>query len=359
MRLILREENRPMDARAPITPAAAARLVEAGWRVSVERSAARTFSDGEYGEAGCQLTDPMSWAGADADTLVLGVGPLPSDPVSLRASFAHFSRLYSEPADWRDQMARFQHGGGRLFDLDALTDAEGKKLSGCGMIAGWLGAAIGLGRLLGRQLREPGPEQGLVPFDSPEDILELLAPMTKRADLVSAAILGPYGHAGGGAAELLREMGAAVSLWGRDATEKLQTNRSLRDELFRHDMLVNCAAPRGPGFFLAAQNDLTARGCRLKMIVDVSCDPTSPWNPLSVYSEPMDWEAPISALGMNGRGGLVEMSALADLPALLPRSSSEQLSDQLLGLLLDYPDGEAWRRSAAAFDAALSRAAGA
>ncbi len=357
MRLILRRENRERDKRAPLTPAAAARLVEAGWRVYVERSASRIFSDGEYGAAGCQLTDPLSWVNAGSDDLVLGVGPLPDNPETLSATFAHSSRLFSEPAGWRDQMARFQHGGGRLYDIGAFKDADGRKLAGNGRMAGWLGAAIGLGRFLGRRLREPGPEQGLVPFDGHDELMDLLRPLAQRADPVSVAIIGGNGLAGAGAADLLGDLDVALSLWDRDATKDLATDRDLRDELFGHDMLINCAAPTGPDLLLASQEDLSSRACRIQMIVDVSCDPESPWNPLPVYAEPTNWDAPIRALGMNGRGGLVEIAALDDLPALLPRESSAEMSDQLVGLLLDYPVGGPWRQAAAMFDAALSRSA--
>ncbi len=357
MRLILREEDRPNDARAPLTPADAAQLVEADWRVLVERSSARVFSDGEYGEAGCQLTEPGSWAEAGSDSLVLGVGPLPDAPDALRANYVHISRLLDEPDGWRDQMARFQRGKGRLFDIDALTDAKGRKLAGCGALAGWLGAAIGLGRLLGRRLKRPGPEQGLIPFDARNDVVELLEPMAERGERVSAAIVGADGRAGRAAAALLTRMGVSVSLWGRGETEDLPTNRNRRDALLGHDMLVNCAAPSGPGLILASLEHLAARACHLQVIVDIACAPTSPRSPLPVYLEPTTWESPIRALGMNGRGGLIEIAALDDLPALLPRESSLELSDQLVELLLDFPGGGPWRRAAAAFDSALARSA--
>jgi len=357
MRLILRHEVGKKDARAPLSPADAARLVDAGWRITVERSAARIFSDGAYGEAGCQLAEPGSWVEAGPAALVLGVGPLPESPDVLSASYAHASRLLEEPDGWRDEAARFRRGGGRFYDIEALTDGKGAKLAGCGALAGWLGAGIGLGRLLARRLKQPGPEQGLIPFERRADILELLEPMARKGERVSAAVVGSNGRAGRAAAALLNQMGASVSLWGRRETADLATNRDRRDALLGHDMLVNCVAPAAPGLTLATLEELGVRACRLQMIVDVSCAPTSAWNPLPVYLAPMTWDSPIRALGLNGRGGLLEMTALHDLPALLPHDSSLELSDQLVELLLDFPRGQPWRRAAAAFDAAVARPA--
>ncbi len=359
MRLLLRKEVSPTDVRAPIAPAATARLVEAGWRVSVERNVARVFGDGEYGAAGCQLVEPESWTDSDPGTLVLGLGPLPGEPDRLGASYAHFSRLYSEPTGWRDEMRRFQRGGGRLYDLDSLTGKDGRKLVGLGRLAGWLGAAIGMGRLLGRQQRKPGPEQGLIPFESRDDLLELLSPLSRRAGHVSAVIVGANGDAGQGAVALMNQLGVTATLWDRAQTAEMAKYRRLRDALLGHDLLINCASPSETGANLVSLEDLGSRACRLRLVVDVTCDPDSPRNLLPIYTSPTEWETPIRALGMNGRGGLVEMAALENLTALLPRECSLACSDRLVTQLLNYPDGEPWRKASDAFDTALARAAGA
>lgn len=357
MRLLLREEDKASDARAPLSPAAAAQLVEAGWRVQVERSE-RVFSDGEFGEAGCQLVEPGSWMEAGSDTLVLGVGPLPETPDRLKARYAHFSRLYAEPSGWQDELTRFRAGGGRLYDFDALTDEAGRKLVSLGWLAGWLGAAVGFGRLMGRRLRQPGPEQGLAPFDNRQDVLELLTPMADRGERVSAAVIGANGRAGQGATALLNQLGVSTSMWGPAETAALESDPDRRDALLGHDMLINCAEPSGLGAALTTLEHLSRRACRLQMIVDVACMPSSPRNLLPIYLQPTSWEAPIQALGMNGRGGLIEMAALPDLPALMPRESSLNLSDQLAKLLPSFPDGVPWRKAEAAFDDALDRAGG-
>ncbi len=52
----------------------------------------------------------------------------------------------------------------------------------------------------------------------------------------------------------------------------------------------------------------------------------------------------------------MELTAIDNLPSLLPREASEDFSSQMVKALLTYPDGEEWVAASAVFDSTSARA---
>jgi len=77
---------------------------------------------------------------------------------------------------------------------------------------------------------------------------------------------------------------------------------------------------------------------------------------LPIYDEPSAWERPFFNLGKNGIREELELTAIDNLPSLLPREASEDFSAQMVKSLLRYPDGEEWQNALKVFDAAIERA---
>ena len=335
MKFILRDEARTTERRTPITPDDAQKLIQSGFEIAVERSEKRIFSDAEYAAAGCNLVARLSWQNAGGAT-VLGLKELPEAPVQLTSPFIHFAHIYKGQTNWRKELARFTNGGGCLYDLEYLT-INNRRTAAFGYWAGWMGAALAAWRQLGG-----GPRGGVKSFESRvevEDILRNLVNHPRRA-----IIIGAKGRSGQGALEALELAGYKVTQWDIEETRNLD-----HAALLEHDLLVNCVLMTGPGLRLLGSDDL-GKG-RLKMISDVSCDPFSDFNPLPIYAAPTTWDAPFIALA-NG----VELTAIDNLPSLLPRESSIDFSAQLLKSLLHYPDGSEWQAARACFDAAQARA---
>ena len=347
MRLLLRAEARGTERRTPLTPKDAATLVAAGASVSVERSERRIFGDTAYGEAGCRLVASGSWADAPENTLILGVKELPEQPDILGGCHAHFAHLYKDQRGWQHELKRFHRGGGTLYDLEYLTGANGTRVAAFGYWAGWLGAALGL---RGWFLRARG--RSAMPVDSGESqAIFLDGTMALRGDtgLPRAIVIGAKGRSGQGACDLFEAVGIPVTRWDKEETRDLD-----RAALLDHDLLVNCVLLHGPGLVLATPDVLNAPSTRLGVISDVACDPLSDFNPLPLYDAPTAWDAPF--LHLEGRRD-IWLTAIDNLPSLLPREASEDFSAQLLPVLRAYPDGIAWLRSKAAFEAASSRLA--
>jgi hypothetical protein len=75
--LWLRAETKLNERRTPLIPVHAGILVRNGYRVCVEASEDRIFSDSAYREQGCILVEKGSWRFANRDTLILGLKELP------------------------------------------------------------------------------------------------------------------------------------------------------------------------------------------------------------------------------------------------------------------------------------------
>ena len=150
-------------------------------------------------------------------------------------------------------------------------------------------------------------------------------------------IIGAKGRCGSGAAELCRELGIETTLW--DLEETAQGGPF--PEILEHDIFLNCVFVRSATPPFLTQKFL-AEARRLSVIVDVSCDPFADYNPLPLYDQCTKFLRP--ALRLMDEPAL-DLIAIDHLPSMLPEESSEDFSSQLLGALMELPDGKVWQRA--------------
>lgn len=342
MKFILRDEARATERRTPITPDDAKTFLAAGFELTVERSEKRIFPDTEYAAAGCDLVEAGSWLTA-TDTTILGLKELPEQPAQLPNPMIHFSHSYKDQTGWQHELARFTNGGGHLLDIEYLT-INNRRTAAFGYWAGWMGAALAAWRQLAAELGEKGPEQGVSSFENRSEVEAILSDLSTRSNNnKTAVIIGARGRSGSGAAEALMLAGYSITPWDIEETRNLD-----RQALMAHDLLVNCVLMTGPGLQLL-NKDTVGHG-NLKMISDVSCDPFSDFNPLPIYDAPTTWRQPFSDIG-NG----VELTAIDNLPSMLPREASTDFSSQLINSLMAYPNGPEWVAARTSFDAAVKK----
>lgn len=76
--LHLRSElGKALEHRSALTPATTKKLVEAGYRINVERSPQRIFDDEDFEKAGATLVEENTWRNAPKDTIIIGLKELP------------------------------------------------------------------------------------------------------------------------------------------------------------------------------------------------------------------------------------------------------------------------------------------
>jgi saccharopine dehydrogenase (NAD+, L-lysine-forming) len=340
--LWVRAEQRPNEERVGLTPDGAATLVQSGIRVTVERSSVRAIPLDGYVAAGCAIADENLWPHAPADAIIFGLKELPEDGTPLTHRHIMFGHAYKGQPAGKVLLQRFKAGGGVLYDLEYLVGEDGRRVAAFGYWAGYAGAAVSLKCWAAQQRgRIAGPVQKVTSKEA------LLAQLGRELDgLVRprAIIIGALGRVGTGAADLCTAMGVAVTKWDMAET----ASGGPFPEVLQHDIFLNCILARpGCPVFVPASAMTDQR--KLTVIGDIACDPTSDFSPIKVYDRATDWDAP--ALRVHDNPPL-DVTAIDNLPSLMPVESSQDYAAQLLPSLLTLTalDQGVWGRAKTEFD---------
>ena len=346
--LWVRAEQRDNEARVGLTPEGAAKLMAAGLQVTVEDSDSRCIPTDRYRAAGAQLAPAGAWPEAPDDAIIFGLKELPEDGTPLPHRHIMFGHAYKGQPAGQTLLRRFQAGGGTRFDLEYLVDASDRRGAAFGYWAGYAGAAVALKCWAAQQGDALAGAVGSYPSANhmlAELQTELVATGTHRP---TALIIGALGRVGSGAADLCTAMGVPTTRWDMAET----AHGGPFPEVLAHDIFFNCilARPGTPVFVPASA--LHARR-RLSVIGDIACDPDSDFSPIKVYDHTTTWQSP--ALRVHDTPPL-DVTAIDNLPSMLPVESSEDYAEQLLPSLLTLPqltDG-VWARAKASYDQACA-----
>lgn len=340
-RLWVRHEVRGTERRTPIVPADARLLVDCGVPVTVEGSPQRVFPISDYAAAGCRIAEPGSWVDAPDDEFIVGLKELPDTPAALRHRHVFFGHAYKGQRGARQLLQRFTAGGGTLFDLEYLVDARGHRLVAFGYWAGYIGAALAVLHPRG-QLSSP-----LQPLA--RESLDAALAQSSGAVPPRVLVIGAFGRCGRGAQAALATAGITATCWGLDETAELD-----RANLLEHDILVNAVLVTTPAPPFLTSEGLQDPGRRVTVISDVTCDVTSACNMLPINDRTTSWSAPVRRLC--GGPPPLDIIAIDNLPALLPREASIAFSADLLPHLPSLAASAPWRRCRQTFHLELARA---
>ena len=337
--LWIRAEQRPNEQRVGVTPAGVQALLEAGFRVTLEQDPTRAIQTEAY--AGVQLASNGNWQTAPQAAIIMGLKELPDDGTPLRHRHIMFGHAYKGQPDGQRLLARFKAGGGTLYDLEYLTNEAGRRVAAFGYWAGYAGAAVAIKSWAAAQ---SGAQSGHVhAFASAAG---LKAHVT--ADLGQARpkiiIIGANGRVGNGAADFCTALGASLTCWDVKET----AHGGPYPEILAHDIFLNCIiANQGTPVFVPASAKTAAR--RLMVIGDIACDPDSTYSPIKVYESTTTWQQP--ALRVHNTP-ILDVTAIDNLPSILPCDSSEDFAAQLLPSLLSLQDIESgvWGKARCIFD---------
>ncbi|MBK5946523.1 saccharopine dehydrogenase [Rhodobacter veldkampii DSM 11550] len=340
--LWVRAEQRPNEERVGLTPEGAAALIAAGLRVTVEESSVREIAIAGYRDAGCTIAPENTWPEAPRDAIIFGLKELPEDGTALPHRHIMFGHAFKGQPAGQVLLRRFRAGGGTLYDLEYLVDEAGRRVAAFGYWAGYAGAAVALkcwaaqarGGLAGPVAKYPGRAA----------LLADLAADLGQGARPRAIVIGALGRVGTGAVDLCAAMGVPVTRWDMAET----AHGGPFPEVLAHDIFLNCILARpGCPVFVPASARVAPRA--LRVIGDIACDPTSDFSPIKVYDRATDWAAPALRVA---EAPPLDVTAIDNLPSLLPRESSEDYAAQLLPALLALGDPGAgvWGRAKAEFD---------
>lgn len=305
--LILRTETNPKEHRTPLIPQHIKSL-ESHFRIYVESSSTRCYTDEEYKKAGATIVEPNYWL-TSPHAYVIGLKELPFSALPLQTHM-HFSHCFNQQQGYLDVLKKLE----KCTFIDYETMAlQGKRVISFCKQSGKIGCYLALMTYYNQcnQLSD------LPPFHEAtyQDILSRGNWKSPRVLLIG------YGTVGHACKEVLDRFGIECTIW----TSK---DKKCRDTILQHDILLNAIRikPDHRDVFLLP-SDLNLPNKALRVICDMSCDKGHPKNPLPIYSE---WTNPITRLRSDPP---LDLIAINNLPSLEPFVSSNTFSSILKNYL--------------------------
>ena len=353
--LWLRAESKGLEARSALTPGQVSELVAAGFEVVVERSAQRAISDKGFANSGCQMSETGSWVDAPAHAWVLGLKELPDDGSPLSHRHIYFAHAFKGQPGWQDVLRRFKSGGGELFDLEYLNDANGRRVAAFGYWAGYTGCAVGLKTWAGIELGYAPVLPAISPYPGRNALLDELKELLGNAIQACGhkpriMVIGALGRVGAGASKLAEQLDLEVTAWDMAET----AGGGPFPEILEHEVFVNCVLVQQKIPPFIDRKSLERADRKLSVICDVSCDP-GPLNPIPLYKDATTFHSPV--LQVIDSDKPLYLSAIDHLPSMLPVESSEDFGAQLLPHLLTLKEGlsPVWQRAQRVFEEKCSQ----
>ncbi|CAO3681845.1 unnamed protein product [Rhizopus stolonifer] len=343
--LWLRAETKPMEHRAALTPATAKTLLDAGFKITVERSEERIFDDEEYVKVGCPLVEKLSWkTDAPADAYIVGLKELPeNDDSPLHHTHIFFAHCFKNQGGWKELLQRFDAGKGTILDLEFLNDSNGRRVAAFGYMAGFAGTAVSID-VWCQQKTQPGQTLGaLKPYPNENALIDNIKGKLSQAvalnnnEFPKVMVMGALGRCGTGACDFARKAGIPeenIIKWDIQETKKGGPFK----EIVESDIFVNCIYlnQKIPPF---VTQELIDGPRKLSIVCDVSCDTTNPNNPIPIYSINTTFDKPTVPVTTSNPYPL-EVCSIDHLPTLLPRESSDMFSQDLLATMLALKNRE-------------------
>jgi len=340
--LWVRAEQRAHEERVGLTPDGAKALVDAGIRVTVEESHVRAIPIEGYRAAGCEIAAENLWPQAPGDAVIFGLKELPEDGTPLIHRHIMFGHAFKGQPAGRVLLQRFKAGGGVLYDLEYLVNEDGRRVAAFGYWAGYAGAAVVLKCWAAQQ--RGGICGPVTRYDGKAELLADLGRDFPGRVRPRAIIIGALGRVGTGAADCLGAMDVPVTKW--DITETASGGPF--PEVLEHEIFLNCILAR-PGCPVFVPASAKTANRKLTVIGDIACDPTSDFSPIKVYDRATDWDDPALRVAFDP---VLDVTAIDNLPSMLPVESSQDYAGQLLAslLTLDRIDSGVWARAKVEFD---------
>jgi len=344
LHLWIRAEQRKNEKRVAITPKDASKLICKGIKVTVEESADRIISTEDYHKVGCEIANQHSWPSAPKDAIILGLKEISDDVPRLEHKHIMFGHAFKGQTSGLKLLKKLKAGNGLLYDLEYLTDPEGKRLAAFGYWAGYAGAAV--------SLKAYADQQNTKGICGPVSLYEN---KEKMADYIKTALInvedkypkilvaGALGRVGTGAIDFCESLGLRVTRWDIEETK----NGEPFPEILEHEIFLNCILAK-PGAPVFVREKYLSSIRKLRIIGDISCDPDSSFNPIPIYNSPTNWAVPVIRVNTPQ---ILDVMAIDNLPSLLPYESSIDFSKQLLPLLFDLnePNNGVWKRAEETF----------
>ena len=326
--IYLRSELNSNEYRCPIIPQDVNKLITAGFTIYVELSCNRIFDKIEYIKAGAIITTEPWYAQKFQSGLIIGLKDIPNLEKLSNHNHIYFSHTFKNQKNSELILKEFKLSNSILYDLEYLLDDNNKRLIAFGYYAGFVGCCLGLMQYYTKRKTNTNI-QDLKPFVSKTELINQvtrcrnLAPLTN----IKIAVIGYNGRCGKGVIDVLDSLNIKyITLNKEEEKSKLED----------FDIIYNCIVLNKS--LNEVWLDKNTNFYKQITIVDISCDYNSANNPIKLYNEATTWKEPVFS-----HNKYVDIIGINNLPSLLPKDSSEEFSEILVKLLLNFND-KTWNK---------------
>jgi alanine dehydrogenase len=320
----LRAESKKNEYRRALTPDSCEKILAAGHTVYVEDWKDSIIPTAEYTAIGCKSVASGSWdKDAPDEAIIVGLKALPDDIKLFRHTHIYFAHAYKEQDGWRELLSKFQYGGGKVIDLEFMVNENKRRVAAFGYWAGYVGAA--LGALFAKTANKEETIQALTEAKQFKDKQDLIDFVKKHINNQKgeAIIIGCHGRSGTGATDFINSINWQSTGWDQKHTAPGGPFK----EILNYDVFVNCVLAMTKMAPFITKELIEAHNTKLKVISDVSCDPDSDCNMVPLYSEATVLAHPV--IKVTSGDHPVHLTAIDNLPSILPKESSYDFSSQL------------------------------
>lgn len=329
----LRSETKKNEFRRALTPDSCEKIIAAGHKVFVEDWAQSIIPTKNYTDIGCTSVADGSWQSEAPDNaIIIGLKALPDNPKTYKHTHIYFAHAYKEQDGWKELLGCFKRDGGKVIDLEYMVNEQGRRVNAFGYWAGYVGAALGALFAKADNLEKAITElQTLEKFPDKKDLIEFIKSHTKNK-CAEAIVIGCKGRSGAGASELLASLTWPVTGWDKEDTAP----GGPFPEILNFELFVNCVLALSPMAPFITKEMIESKNHKLKVISDVSCDPDSDCNMVPLYDEATVLSKPL--IQVTEGSNPVFLTAIDNLPSILPKEASFDFSSQLETYIINYSE---------------------
>ena len=319
--IYIRAELNPNEHRCPIVPNDIKQLIEQGYILYVESSTNRIYSDDEYLKNGGIVTNKKWYLDEFKNGIIIGLKELSNLDKLDNHIHVYFSHTYKNQKDSIEILDVFKKSNSIIYDFEYFLNNDNKRIIAFGFHAGYVCCCLGLLQYFTKKTKGRNINN-LQIWNSCSELLNNVKDVYDNN--ISVAIIGANGKSGNCVFNILDYLGIRCNKYNR---------KDNKDKLERFDIIYNCIK-------LDIQLnetwlDTTTNFTKPLTIVDISCDYTRNNNPIKIYNKSTTWEEPVISYNE-----FVDIIAIDNLPSLLPKESSDDFSNILVRLLLNYNNQE-------------------
>ena len=301
--IFIRKEIYLNEYRTPVTPQYIPILIKNDFNIFVQSSQYRCYKDEEYSKHGAIIVYD-NWTNY-SNYIIIGIKELDKIEFLNNHTHLYFSHSYKNQINSKYILQKFKESNSILYDLEYFI-LNNERMIAFGFHAGIVGCALGIIQYCSKL--------GKINYWS--SLNNLIGELnTLVISELNIAIIG-NGRCSKGVQYILNLLNLSFTLFDKESN---------KDNLEKYDIVLNCInLNKNIGVWF----DNTTKFYKKIIIVDISCDYNSKFNPIKIYNEKTSWDNPV--IYYNEFANII---AIDNLPSLLPFESSNYFSKKLIHIL--------------------------